>query len=243
MSGLQSIGVAVVLALVPTGAGRAAAADAPAAAASDARAVEIADRVMAKMGGRERWDAVQCIGWTIFGRTHVWNKWTGGYRLEADSLLVIMNVDSGKGRAWKNGTEVTEATALAPLLDRARSIWINDSYWFLMPWKLEDDGVTLKYGGETTTGDGRPADMLVLTFDNVGDTPQNKYDVYVDRESGLVTQWSYYATAADPTPKFTLPWTGWAEFGGVMLAPGRGRTDVTGIRVTASDMPAAFRGP
>jgi len=242
---LWRVGVSVFSALLATGALGALGADAGASgrAPSDPRAVEIADRVMTAVGGRDRWDAVQCIGWTIFGRTHMWNKWTGDYRLEADSLLVIMNVNSGTGRAWKNGTPVTDAKTLEPILARAHSIWINDSYWLLMPCKLEDDGVTLKYGGEKATEDGRPADMLVLTFDNVGETPQNKYDVYVDRESGLVTQWSYYENAADPEPKFTLPWNGWSDFDGVRLAPGRGRVEVTGIRVTSSDLPVAFQGP
>ncbi len=211
---------------------------------SDAHAVEIANRVMKALGGRDRWGAVQCIGWTIFGRTHMWNKWTGEYKMEDhDSLVVIMNVNTGKGRAWRGGTEVTGEKALAPVLSRAHSIWINDSYWFLMPYKLEDDGVMLEYGGEATTEDGRPADKLILTFRDVGDTPQNKYDVYVDRESGLVTQWSYYPEASDSEPKFTLPWTGWTEYDGIMLSPDRGRVDITGIHVTGSDMAAAFRGP
>jgi hypothetical protein len=85
--------------------------------------------------------------------------------------------------------------------------------------------------------------MLVLTFTDVGDTPDNKYDVYVDRETGLVTQWSFYRTAADPEPRFTLPWNGWANYDGIMLATGRGKTELTGIRVSTSDDRTAFAGP
>jgi hypothetical protein len=25
------------------------------------------------------------------------------------------------------------------------SLWINDAYWLVMPWKLQDPGVTLSY--------------------------------------------------------------------------------------------------
>jgi hypothetical protein len=245
----QKVGIlllTLVLAVVAAaGAGRDANPPAPGfdEAGSDANAMKLADRVMDAMGGRKQWDEVQTIGWTIFGRTHTWNKRTGDYRLEADTTLVVMNVNTMQGRAWEKGTEVVDAARRDEVLQDAKSIWINDSYWFLMPYKLKDSGVTLKYGGEKATADGRAADMLVLTFKGVGDTPDNKYDVYVDRATGFVTQWSYYKTAADPEPRFTLPWSGWTSYDGVMLATGRGRTDVTGIRVSASDDRAAFTGP
>jgi len=212
-------------------------------AGSDPRAMELADQVMNAMGGRKHWDEIQTIGWTIFGRTHVWNKWTGDYRLEADTTLVVMNLNSVQGRVWEKGNEVADAAHREEVMKDAKSIWINDSYWLVMPYKLKDSGVTLEYGGEKATADGRAADVLVLTFKEVGDTPDNKYDVYVDRATGLVTQWSYYKTVADPEPRFTLPWTGWTEYQGIMLATGRGRTDVTGIRVSTSDDRAAFAGP
>ncbi len=214
-------------------------------AGSDARAMEIADRVMNAMGGRKHWDQVQTVAWTIFGRSHVWNKWTGDYRLEADTTLVVMNVNTSQGRVWQKGNEVVDAARRDEVLEKAKSIWINDSYWFVMPYKLKDGGVTLKYGGEKATQDGRPADVVVLTFKNVGDTPDNKYDVYVDRETGLVTQWSYYKSAADPEPRFTLAWSGWTNYDGVMMASGRGgeRYGVTDIRVSQENDPAAFAGP
>ena len=209
-------------------------------AGSDARAMQIADSTMEAMGGRANWDAVQTIGWTIFGRTHLWNKWTGQYRLDADTLTVLMNISTGAGRAWGKASEITEPEALAATLRDATSIWINDMYWLLMPYKLKDSGVTLHYAGEKTTEDGRVADMLVLTFKGVGDTPDNKYDVFVDRESGLVTQWCYYKLASDPTPRFTLPWTNWTSFGTIKLATGRGKVDVTGIRVSSADEHESF---
>ncbi|MEZ5331564.1 MAG: hypothetical protein R2991_05830 [Thermoanaerobaculia bacterium] len=53
---------------------------------------------------------------------------------------------------------------------------------FAMPYKLEDPGVTLHYLGERPMLDGRPAEVLELTFEGVGRTPQNKYHVYVAEE-------------------------------------------------------------
>ena len=213
------------------------------AAGSDARAMAVADRTMDAMGGRANWDAVQCVGWTIFGRTHTWNKWTGAYKLEADTLVVIMNLNSGKGRAWTGGREMPDGPERDAVLGEAHSIWINDMYWLLMPYKLKDTGVTLTYAGERNAEDGRLADVLNLTFKDVGDTPENRYEVYVDRESGLVSQWSYFRDAADAEPRFTLPWNDWRAYDGVKLSSGRGRTDVTNIHVSKSDEADAFAAP
>lgn len=190
---------------------------------SDARAVEIADEVMNALGGRRNWDHTRHITWNFFGRrTHVWDKWTGNLRLENKNMLVLMNLNTQGGRVWQNDTEVTQADSLAKYLKAAKSTWINDSYWMFMPYKLKDSGVTLKYLGEGQTDDGRPADILQLTFENVGDTPQNKYHVYVDLESRLVTQWAYFSNAADPEPRFTSPWANWRKFGDIMLSDDRG---------------------
>jgi hypothetical protein len=213
------------------------------AAGSDPRAIEIADRTMEAMGGRAAWDAVRVIRWTIFKRAHAWDKWTGDYRLEADTTLVVMNLNTKEGRVWEKGVEVSDPEKRAEILADAYSIWINDSYWLVMPYKLKDTGVTLRYAGEKPSDDGRSADVLQLTFHDVGDTPENRYLVWVDRETGLVSQWSYFKNAADPEPKFTLPWNGWESFGPIKLASGRGRTEVTGIRVSVDAVPSAFAAP
>jgi len=102
-----------------------------------------------------------------------------------------------------------------------------------MPYKLLDPGVNLKYIGEDSTQDGQMADVLELTFENVGLTPNNRYGVYIDKETGLVCQWAYYRDREDAEPRFTLPWTDWKEYSGIMLSTGRGggRQAVTGLEV------------
>lgn len=213
------------------------------ASGSDDKAMELADRTMEAMGGREAWDAVRVIGWTIFKRTHVWDKWTGDYRLEADSTLVIMNINTKQGRVWEKGVELTDAPKRDEVLGQAMSIWINDSYWLVMPYKLKDTGVTLRYMGEQKTEDGRAADAIQLTFAGVGDTPENKYLVWVDRESGLVTQWAYFEKAADAEPKFIRPWTKWTPMDDIKISMGRGKFDVTNVRVSKTADAKAFAAP
>jgi hypothetical protein len=215
---------------------------------SDERAVEIAQATVEKMGGWEAWDAARFVSWNFFGRRrHYWDRLTGDLRLEypneQDRFVVLMNVDTKQGRVWKNGEEVTDPEQVGQQLQRSHEMWINDSYWMFMPYKLLDPGVTLKYSGEGVTEDGRAADVLELTFEEVGYTPQNRYEVLVARESGLVEQWNFFATAGDAEPQFKSPWTGWRWFGGIMLATDHGQGRDWDIAVHATLPRAVFESP
>ena len=111
---------------------------------SDSRAIELADRVMARLGGRAAWDETRYLTWRFFGgRRHVWDKWTGDHRLEDGELIVLSNLHDHHGRAWRSGEEILDPDSLAVVLDKAYANWINDSYWLVMPYKLKDSGVTL----------------------------------------------------------------------------------------------------
>lgn len=201
-------------------------------AGSDARAIEVADAVMRKMGGRENWDRTRYLTWRFFGRRlHVWDRWTGDIRFEEADLVTLMNVHSREGRVWQGRRQITETDSLKKYLEMGYRAWINDSYWLVMPYKLKDSGVTLKYAGEGKTENGRDAYVLTLTFDNVGVTPQNKYDVYVDRERMLVEQWAFYRNASDAEPRFVGPWADWKPHGGILLSANRGRTSHTDVAV------------
>jgi hypothetical protein len=190
---------------------------------SDAQAIAIADEVMEALGGRPAWDRTRFITWSFFGRrTHVWDKHTGNLRFDDGETLVLMNLRSRQGRAWKQGDEVEDPADLQELLHAAESAWINDSYWVFMPYKLKDTGVTLKHVGEGSTEAGSEADVLELTFKGVGRTPENKYHVYVDKQSRLVTQWDFYPKAADPEPRFRSPWKDWQASGEILLSADRG---------------------
>jgi hypothetical protein len=202
--------------------------------ASDERAVEIADEVMKAMGGRKAWDNTRFISWNFFGSRHLlWDKETGRVRIEVpqDSTVYLIDIDDDSGQVMKNGSVIENPDSLAKYVRRGKSIWINDSYWLVMPYKLKDSGVTLKYLGKDTTQRGSPADVLELTFENVGNTPENKYHVYVDEDSHLVTQWSYFRNAADEQPRFTTSWEDYQQHGDILLSGSRGERKLSDIRV------------
>ncbi|UCE04117.1 MAG: hypothetical protein JSW67_01310 [Candidatus Latescibacterota bacterium] len=179
---------------------------------------------MQALGGRQAWDGTRYVSWLFFGRrTHYWDRWSGDVRIEAGDALVLMNINTRQGRAFTGGVEITAADSLAKMLDRGHAWWVNDSYWVFMPYKLKDSGVRLRYVGEREMQNGRPAQVLELTFAEVGRTPENKYEVCVDVETNLVGEWSFYRNAEDAEPRFTMPWQDWKRVGKIMLAGDHGR--------------------
>lgn len=191
---------------------------------SDPAAIELADSVMIAMGGRKNWDATRFISWNFFGRRDlVWDKHQGRVRIESsrDSTIYLLDLNTMQGRVQTKGQELTEPDSLAKMLNRAKSIWINDSYWLVMPFKLKDSGVTLKYMGEDTLVNNQYYNVLRLTFDKVGDTPQNMYDLYVDVTDNLIKYWSYYSDASQDSVTFTRPWDNYQKYGAILLSADR----------------------
>lgn len=196
---------------------------------SDVAAIALADLTMKAMGGRQAWDQTRYIAWNFFGsRRHIWDKHTGNVRIEftdresGDPIILLMNINTIEGRVWRNGDEVADAEALTKMLKRGQGAWINDGYWLLMPYKLKDPGVTLNYLGEKMMEDGRPAEVVQLTFTDVGNTPQNKYQVYIAKDTQLVEQWDFFSNADDAEPRFKIPWRDWKRHGRIMLSGDRG---------------------
>ncbi len=192
-------------------------------AASDTKAIQIADEVMQSMGGRQNWDNTHFIVWNFFGRRKLfWDKYTGNVRIEVGKDVYLVNINSNTGKVKIGSEELSQPDSIKKYVERGISAWINDSYWLVMPFKLKDSGVTLKYIGEQNTAAGQPADVLQLTFENVGRTPENKYHVFVDKETRLVSQWEYFQKYTDEKPTIVTPWTSYSQYGNIQLSGDRG---------------------
>lgn len=192
---------------------------------SDPRAQRIADDVMIANGGQEAWDDLTYVKWNFFGsRLHVWNKKTNDYYIKGlkDDFLIRGNLKTGTTSLIQNDKQVTNQDSLTKYGEKAVKMWNNDAYWLLMPFKLKDPGTTLKYLNTSTDLAGNDAYRLELTFTDVGDTPDNKYIIYVDTKTNLVTQWDFYVDRDDEKPRFQIPWTAYEKYDGVYLASDRG---------------------
>lgn len=212
-------------------------------AGSDTAAIEIADKVMQAMGGRSAWDSTRYLSWNFFDiRSLLWDKQTGNVRIEVpgDSAVYLINIKEDTGSVMKKGRKITHPDSLAKYVEEGKKIWVNDSYWLVMPFKLKDTGVTLTYMGEDTLQAGGQADVLELQFEDVGFTPDNKYHVYVDKDEHLVKQWAYFPQAGMDTPRFITPWADYKKYGSILLSGDRGERDISNIQVMERVPDTAF---
>jgi hypothetical protein len=191
---------------------------------SDPAAVELADSVMAAMGGRANWDKTRYISWSFSGRRNlVWDKQSGRVRIESpdENTIYLINVNNGQGRVRVNQREIADQDSLRLMLQRARGIWINDSYWLIMPFKLKGSGVTLRYLGEDTLITGGKCNVMDLAFPDAEDQSNSKYRIYVDLADNLVKQWAYYKSATQDSATFIRPWDNYKQYGDILLSSDR----------------------
>jgi hypothetical protein len=126
-------------------------------------------------------------------RDHLWDRGTDNYVLtflKPDSNLkyeVFFNTNSRKDMTYKNGIAVSEEENKKHL-ERAYQAFINDSYWLLIPAKLEDPGVNLQLEKQMSLG--RRETILHVSFEGIGLTPGDPYWLFVD-DSGRIVRWKY----------------------------------------------------
>ncbi len=184
---------------------------------------DVIDKIWKATGGKKNWQkaryltfvfAPQKEGKTTINRTHLWDRYTGDYRLEAKTaddrnLLVLFNVNTKKGTAYINETPQTDSLNIKEI-DRAYKYFINDSYWLLAPLKLEDEGVNVTLRDHEVV-DGKDCNVLHLTFGNVGITPGDQYWLYADSETGEIVQWKFLLQSKS---EGTFRWTNYKDLGG-----------------------------
>ena len=226
----RALPLLLMLAAIAAGCSQGRSAADAAATISDDNIRTIHANMMNAMGGFDGWDDARYFEFTFGverdgqrggGWAHRWDRWNGDYRLSGtrngEDLVVLMNVNdrSSTGRAWLAGQPVA-GERLDSLLNFAYGRWVNDSYWLIMPYKWTDPGVRLSYAGPRTDDAGRTWEIIHLAFDEVGLTPQNEYDAWIDPTTGLMERWSHFRTG-DAEPAI-YDWADWQQFGPIRLA-------------------------
>lgn len=195
---------------------------------NDKKANAIVKEMLTAMGGMKNYNATHFIQWDFVNRKLSWDKWTGDVRIENPTAnqVILVNINTLQGKVYENGTLVKDEVKANGLLEKGKNLWINDSYWLVMPWKLQDPGVNLSYVKTDKLPNGTTVDILQLTFSAVGVTPENKYWLYVDKEDHLIKQWAYYKNFNDAEPKFLKPWNNYQKAGNILLSFDRPNEDV-----------------
>jgi hypothetical protein len=215
----------------------------PGAAAGDPRALAIADEVIEAVGGRDAWEATRYVTWVNFGkRLQVWDKQTGDIRVQNDATTVLMNLGTREGRAWKFGSEITDPEELRRALEWGYEAFQLDRHEILLPFMLRDEGFRLEYLGEGEV-EGRPTDILRVTFDEGAPYSRAEYRLHIDKESRLLVQWDYYVDQGDEKPRFYLTWSNYQEYGNILISDLRGPEQHLEVHVF-DELPASvFESP
>lgn len=235
---LQAIAVLSVVALpVPAQTTTAPAPAPPPAAPVTRSADDVARRTVENLAG-PAWEKARYFAFTfnvlrkgviVAAYPQRWDRYTGDYRVSGRDpkgipFLVIMNVNTRKGRAWRDDQEVENP---ADILGIGYRRFINDTYWLLMPIKSMDPGVHREYVGERTDTCGTTWDVVKLTFDaGVGLTPEDQYWMWVNRDTGLVDEWDMKLTGSKPEDAATrVYFHDFRRLGGLLLSTRREMRD------------------
>lgn len=151
----------------------------------------------------EAWNKTGAVRWVFAGRNgHLWDRRRQLARVEWGATRALIDLNSGAGRAWVEGREAS-GEEQAGLLAKAKSHWINDSFWLNPVAKLRDDGVSRSL---VSLEDGSG---LLVTYGAGGKTPGDAYLWIVD-DAGLPKAWKMW-TKIIPIGGVGSSWEDWID--------------------------------
>ncbi len=174
-----------------------------------------------KTSGGNAWDEIRYVRFDFAvesegergpTRKHLWDRFTGDYRLEwpasdDTTVVVLFNVSTRAGKVYENGKQIAGNRA-DEILASAYSRHINDTYWLMAPCKVFDPGVVRGYSADSSSAD---VEVLALSFENVGLTPGDRYWMKVDPETGDLAGWAYVLEGS-PNRTSMYEWTAYQTF-------------------------------
>lgn len=167
----------------------------------------LAQKVFYASGGKS-WHTVSRIkftfnviddGKTVLSRSHDWDLVAGTNTVTTadNSTTLYLNTPPS-----------------TPAEKSAFAAWTNDTYWLLMPLKLFDPGVNRLMLVPETIGP-KQYEVLQLTFGDVGLTPGDTYNLYIEPTLARVKYWDYIP---NPDKKLRFSWDDYETFGPLTLA-------------------------
>ena len=184
---------------------------------------KVFDKVWRAVGGKATFEKSRYIQFTFAserngqvgaGRNHIWDRYTGDYRFESKAAngkttTVLFNVNTQQGKAFEDGVAQPDTTT-TKLIKRAYGAFINDTYWLMVPLKLQDPGVNTVLEAVETINDVK-CQVIHLNFDKVGLTPGDQYWLYVNDKTGEIIRWKFLLQGQKTTSAFD--WSPYVDLG------------------------------
>ncbi len=151
---------------------------------------------------KKAWDETGAVKFSFRGkRDLLWDKQRGFLLLKMDDDRVWLDLQSRGGFAEEKGKDVVDAAEKKKLLEKAWSIFCNDTFWLNPIAKLFDQGVAR----ELVDVDGKRA--LKVTYGSGGVTPGDSYVWMID-DDGRPTAVKMWVSVL-PIKGMRFSWDGW----------------------------------
>ncbi|HEU4729996.1 MAG TPA: hypothetical protein VFT22_18995 [Kofleriaceae bacterium] len=203
--------------------------------ASDPKALEIADQVLAAAGGADKWNATRQIRWSVSVTTGqagmapiqieaAWDRWNGRHyqrlRGEGGDVVVMRNLYESGGTGYYQSGPVTRTLLSGDMdhaLGNARERWELDTGLMLLPFLLESPGTKLTLAGEAPGEPGQPPlDDLKVTFDPRDPTRTDTYHAIIDRSTHQIARIEIVRHGDPDTKRLGYKVSRWIDIGSGM---------------------------
>jgi hypothetical protein len=223
-------------------------------ASADPKALAIADKVIEASGGAARWNAAKQLRWSevimldgkpVIDGEQAWDRWEARHHARAhkgDGDIVVMRrvyeaggdafLDvSGKGlRKLESGSEES--------VEAARQRWEFDTAVLFMPFLLEEPGTKLVYEAERNGEDGKPHDVVVVTFPSDPTRP-SVYRIEVSRETNLIDRLEIQRPGKSELERLGYALKDYKEGGGIKYPGTLQNLGLAGEVITFKDLTVA----
>lgn len=168
----------------------------------------------------DEWKETGAVRFTFLGHHHLWDRRRNYDKVEWRNHTVLLRIGNRTGRAWEKEMEVSGQRA-DDLVQKAYSLWINDSFWLNPVVKIYDQGVTRSIvrdaGGqarllvEYSSGGLTPGDAYLWTPGS-GGMPPTGWRIWAHTLTikGLPSSWENWTTLSSGAKISTLhrigPW-------------------------------------
>lgn len=200
----------------------------------DAKAVEVADRVIAAVGGGGTWSTAKQLRWSqavtqdgkiVIAGEQAWDRWNGRHHARAErgkdgaegDIVVMRPLYEDQGYVFMDTgvrmkrIEGGSAEAIAAAKDR----WEFDTALLFMPFLLEEPGTKLTYVGEADSEDGKKLDLIKVSLDPLDRTRTAVYQVAVSRDTNLITRIEIQKAGKSENERLGYSITQWLDGGGI----------------------------
>jgi hypothetical protein len=225
------------------------------ASKSDPKAVAIADQVIAAVGGEAAWAKAKQIEFSekviVDGQEkinvhHIWDRWNGRHRFEkADpvskaELMVAYEQFGDAAFGEVDGHTDIPREQVEKMKGEAQKRISIDAFTLLLPFKLKDPGVSLKFveeRAEPAAPDKPVYDVIKMTFaPGVGISPGDVYYVVVDKSTHLIKQVEVVEQGRSEDQRIGYRFDDWTDAGGIKVSLKRQNIGYAAEHIEFSDV-------